>query len=413
MQVVLEQRQSAGDLGVARLINEDLLTCREILVITGIRRCGKSVLLRQIQSRMHEKDYYLNFDDERLLNFKVEDFQTLCEVFLENFGEQKTFYLDEIQNVEGWERFVSRLYNQGCKVFVTGSNANLLSRELGTFLTGRHVTKELYPFSFSEYLSFKSLKWDNTAFYTTAGKAELLKFMKEFLFYGGFPQYIENHNDNYLQSLYSDILYRDVLVRNNISNAKQMRELIYFLASNATQRFTYNSLAKAINMKASDTVKSYISFIEETFLVTQLVKFDYSMKLQTRSPKKIYFIDNAIINKIGFNATDNQGRLLENAVFIELKRRGCDVYYHCNGAECDFVIRTGINITQAIQVTVAMTSETTEKRERGGLLSAMDAYELNEGTIITLDESKDIRTDDGRIIHIVPAWKWMLEDKQL
>ena len=362
---------------------------------------------------MHEKDYYLNFDDERLLNFKVEDFQTLCEVFLENFGEQKTFYLDEIQNVEGWERFVSRLYNQGCKVFVTGSNANLLSRELGTFLTGRHVTKELYPFSFSEYLSFKSLKWDNTAFYTTAGKAELLKFMKEFLFYGGFPQYIENHNDNYLQSLYSDILYRDVLVRNNISNAKQMRELIYFLASNATQRFTYNSLAKAINMKASDTVKSYISFIEETFLVTQLVKFDYSMKLQTRSPKKIYFIDNAIINKIGFNATDNQGRLLENAVFIELKRRGCDVYYHCNGAECDFVIRTGINITQAIQVTVAMTSETTEKRERGGLLSAMDAYELNEGTIITLDESKDIRTDDGRIIHIVPAWKWMLEDKQL
>lgn len=408
LQVILEQRQTAGGTGVPRLIDNSLLECPEITVITGVRRCGKSILLRQIQARRKEKDYYLNFDDERLLTFTVDDFQTLCEVFAENFGEQKTFYLDEVQNVKGWERFVSRLYNQGCKVFVTGSNANLLSRELGTFLTGRHVTKELYPFSFGEYLSFKKFKWNNESFYTTTGKASLLRYLKEYLEYGGFPQYVVNHNENYLQSLYNDIIYRDVLVRNRLSNAQQLRELVYYLASNATQRFTYNSLAKAIEMKTSDTVRAYIGYLEETYLISQLVRFDYSLKSQTRSPKKIYFIDNAVINKVGFNSTDNQGRMLENAVYIELKRRNQDIYYYSNGAECDFIVKSGTHITQAIQVTLSMSDKHTAQREETGVLAAMEAYKLNEGFIITMDESREIKKEDGKVIHVIPIWKWML-----
>ena len=169
--VIYEQREHTAPLGIKRDIDSRLIECPEILIITGVRRCGKSVLMQQIRSRQTEKDYYLNFDDERLINFNVEDFQMLTEVFAENFGRQKTFYLDEIQNVKGWERFVSRLYNEGCKVFITGSNARLLSRELGTHLTGRHVSWELYPFSFQEYLSFNDIKIRREDFHTTQGKA--------------------------------------------------------------------------------------------------------------------------------------------------------------------------------------------------------------------------------------------------
>lgn len=407
LQVILDQRQYAANRGIPREIDARLLSCKEVLVITGVRRCGKSVLLRQIQDDREDKDYYLNFDDERLINFKVDDFQMLCEVFTEQFGVQNSYYLDEIQNIQGWERFVGRLYNQGCKVFVTGSNANLLSRELGTHLTGRHVNKELYPFSFKEYLAFKHVEWDKASFHTTVGKAGLLKHVKEYLRLGGLPQYVDNRNDDYLQSLYNDIIYKDVLVRNNLSGERSLREMVYYMASNAAQRFTYKSLANAVGLKSPDTAKSYVDCLEETYLIGQLRRFDSSVKVQARSPKKIYFIDNAIVNKIGFNATDNHGRLLENAVYVELARRGYDLYYHSNGAECDFVVRDGGHVTQVMQVSISLNDEGTRRREVAGLLSAMKAYDLSEGTVVTLDEREDMEVD-GRHVRVLPVWQWML-----
>lgn len=217
-QVIFEQRAKQADLGTERQIDPKLLTCYEVAVITGIHRCGKSVLMQQIRDKQMEKDYYLNFDDERLINFKVEDFQMLNEVFMEDFGAQKHYYLDEIQNVEGWERFVNRLYGQGCIVFVTGSNANLLSRELGTFLTGQHVTMELYPFSFRKFLKLEKIAVKQETFYTTEGKSLLLNKIHKYLKIGGFPQYIQSENDNYLFSHYNDIVYKDVVVRNKINN---------------------------------------------------------------------------------------------------------------------------------------------------------------------------------------------------
>lgn len=408
-QVIYEQRSKQTDLGVIRSIDTKLLDCPEVLVITGIRRCGKSVLMQQIRERQNEKDYYLNFDDERLINFRVEDFQMLNEVFMEDFGIQKHYYLDEIQNVEGWERFVNRLYGQGCKVFVTGSNANLLSRELGTFLTGRHVTIELYPFSFREYLELEQIEVKQDTFYTTEGKALLLGKVQRYMKTGGFPQYIQSDSDNYLFSLYNDIIYKDVVVRNKINNEKQLKEMMYYLASNATHRFTYNSVAKAVNIKSPDTIKSYIGFIEDTYLVRQLAKFDYSVGVQMRSPKKIYFIDNALIHKIGFNATDNLGSSLENCVCVELMRRGKDIYYHADTQECDFIMREGVTIVEAMQVTVSIKDAGTREREIKGLLAAMERYGLPMGTIITLEEEEEITVNDHQRISVRPIWKWLLQ----
>ena len=408
-QVIYEQRSRQEAAGVIRFIDPKLLDCPEVVVITGVRRCGKSVLLQQIRERQKERDYYLNFDDERLINFKVEDFQTLNEVFMEDFGIQKCYYLDEVQNVEGWERFVSRLYSQKCKVFVTGSNAHLLSRELGTFLTGRHVTIELYPFSFKEYLELEEVSVTQDMFYTTEGKALLLGRVQRYMKTGGLPQYVQTDNDNYLFSLYNDIIYKDVVVRNKINNEKQLKEMMYYLASNATHRFTYNSVAKAVNIKSPDTIKSYIGFIEDTYLFRQLAKYDYSVGIMVRSPKKIYFIDNAFIHKIGFNATNNLGSTLENTVCIELMRRGKDIYYFAGMQECDFIVRESIYIVEAIQVSVSIKTPATREREIKGLVEAMDKHQLQEGLIITLEEEEEIKMNDGRHILVCPVWKWLLE----
>ncbi len=296
-QIIYEQRQKMLGETIARDISSILVDCPEILVISGVRCCGKSVLLQQIRNRRKERDYYLNFDGERLIHFTVEDFQTLPEVFIEDFGIQNSCYLDEIQNINGWERFVSRLYASGTKVFVTGSNANLLSRELGTFLTGRHVIYTLYPFSYAEFLKARNMELMHDMLYTTNGRAILLRLFREYLSVGGFPQYVFSGNDNYLYSLYNDIIYKDVLIRNKLTNEQQIKELMYYLTSNAARRFTYNSLTKQAGIKSAETVKSYVSHLESTYIISQLNKYDYSLGVQLRSPPKKSILHRQCHNK--------------------------------------------------------------------------------------------------------------------
>ena len=190
-QVIYEQRELNEPLGVKRKIYQEQVNAPEALVISGVRRCGKSVLMQQIRARQAEQDYCLCFDDDRLLHFEVSDFQMLCEVFAEDFGMQKTFYLDEVQLIEGWERFVDRLYSHHNKVFITGSNAYLLSKELGTLLTGRHLTQELWPMSLLEFMELRNEKWQKSDLYTTAGKAKFVNLQKAYLKEGGFPQYLQ------------------------------------------------------------------------------------------------------------------------------------------------------------------------------------------------------------------------------
>lgn len=409
--IIFEQQDFCKDIAtntIPRTIEQEWLSTSEVLIITGIRRCGKSVLLQQLRNQLKEQDFFFNFDDERLVNFTVSDFQTLQECFFELFGEQHTYYFDEIQNIPGWETFVRRLYNEGNKVVVTGSNARMLSRELGTHLTGRYIAVEIYPFSFKEYLTYKDIHPTQKDFYTTAGRSMLVNNFSKYLEQGGFPKYLESQSARYLSSLYESIIFRDVMARNGLTNEKEIQELVFYLASNATKRITYSSIGKLIGIRHAETIKNYLEYIQQTYLIFQLLKYSPSVKTQMLSPKKIYFIDNAIINRIGFNATDNIGVKLENIVFVELKRRGLDLFYHSDKKECDFIVRQGITITQAYQVTVGMNSEKTHQREIDGLREAMQAYHLSEGYIITMDEKEELNVDEGKV-HILPVWEWMLK----
>lgn len=415
-QIILEQQEilhAPNKRYVQRYIADEWLQTSEILIISGIRRCGKSVLMQQIRDRLVEKDFFFNFDDERLANFKLDDFQKLQECFVELFGEQHTYYFDEIQNIEGWERFVRRLYNAGNKIVITGSNARMLSRELGTHLTGRYIQVEIYPFSFQEYLAMNEIPVNAKTLYTTTGRATMVKSFVKYMECGGFPKFLQDGSVSYLTSLYESIIYRDILTRNGLTNEKEMLEMMFYLASNATKRVTYSSLGKVVGIQHPDTIKNYLEYIQQTYLISQLFRYDPSVKKQMMSPKKIYFVDNAIIKRIGFNATENNGVFLENLVFIELKRRGWDVYYYADKKECDFIVRKGLHISDAYQVTLKMDSPQTREREIAGVREAMQAYSLSKGYILTFEGKETINFDDGTIVEVVPVWEWILQYKAL
>ena len=395
---------------VGRLFVPDFSKDKEITILSGIRRSGKSSLLNIVRTQNKEKDYFINFDDERLASFTVNDFQNLYEVFIEIFGEQKTFYFDEIQNVEGWERFVRRLHDNGNKIYITGSNATMLSKELGTRLTGRYIKYELYPFSFQEFLKFKQVDYTEKDIFTTFGRAKLKSKFNEYFKKGGFPGFLENENVQYLKSLYESILYRDVMVRNKITNEKEILELSLFLASNTAKLITYNSLKKVIGVQNATTVKNYMKIIQDTYLISLVNKYDTSLKKQVQNPKKVYFVDVGLVRIVGFHNSDNDGRLLENLVFVELKRRAKDVYYHKNKYECDFVIKQKNKITEAIQVSWSLHNDETRKREINGLLDAMNTYSLKQGLILTENDENNIKINNKEIT-ILPVWKWLLQYK--
>jgi len=407
-QVILDQReQQIARHIVPRDIPVNLLSMHEILIISGVRRCGKSTLLQQIREQQTEKDFYLNFDDERLTDFTVKDFQALTEVLISLFGEQHIYYFDEIQNIAGWERFVRRLYDSGNKVFVTGSNASMLSHELGTHLTGRYLQFELYPFSFAEYLKLRKINVVETDFFTTKGKATLYRELEEYMKSGGFPQFIQNREPDYLKSLFESILFRDVMVRNKLTNEREMLELVRFLATNLAALSTNSSLAKVIGVKNPATVKNYIYYLNNSYLLFQVFKFDYSLNKQIQNARKTYFIDLALAKRLGFSFSENMGRMLENLVYLELLRRKKEVFYHLGKYECDFLVRNGYDITEAIQVCYSLHNEQTRTRELKGLTEAMDTHKLSDGLIITFDTEEEISLGEKNI-KIVQLWKWLL-----
>ncbi len=406
-QIIADQQMlgfNPGDL--PRL--ESGFTDQEITVISGVRRCGKSTLLHEIRANNTEKDYYFNFDDERLIHFTADDFQLLYEVFIELFGKQTTFYFDEIQNVAGWERFVRRLHDYKNKVYVAGSNASMLSRDLGTHLTGRYCQKELFPFSFAEFLEFQSGEIPLKSFFSTEEKVQLHgKFLKYFQ-QGGFPAYLQSGNSQYLKGLYESIIYRDVMVRNSLTNEKEILELVHYAASNTSRLFSYNSLTKVVGVKNATTVKNYLSFLEDTYLNFLVSKYDFSVKKQIQNPKKIYFIDLGVVRELGFHHSEDNGRLLENLVFIELKRRGEEIYYHAQKHECDFLIKEKNRIKEAIQVSWSIHNPATREREIAGLIEALTHHSLKGGLILT-DDEEDEFVIKGFKIKVMPTWKWLLK----
>lgn len=385
----------------------EALDDNRVLILAGIRRCGKSTLLSQLmQSRTGY--CYVNFEDERLLSFRAEDFSMLDEVLIEVYGPCGTYFFDEVQNVEKFETFVRRLQDSGKKVVITGSNASLLSREFGTRLTGRYKLFEVYPFSFPEFLRLRKIVVSRDSLYIAEEKVNLIRAFGQYVECGGMPEYLRNNDPEYLKTLYDNILYRDIIARYSIRRQRLIRELVGILASTVTLPFTYNSLKKSLGLMNAITVKEYISYLSGAYLFFELLRFDNSVKKQLGAPRKIYCIDTALAVQNGFSLSPDRGRLLENIVFIELKRRGGEIFYFAKERECDFVLKDRKKMTAAIQVCYEFTADNQE-REIDGLLEAMKEFGLDRGLILTSDQEDELRVE-GKTIVLKPVWKWLLEE---
>jgi hypothetical protein len=405
-ELILDQKEVflSRDPGTTRELDfEHYLSHEQIVVISGIRRSGKSTLMRQFAGRFPDF-YYINFDDERLIDFGLADFSRLMVIFQKILPGVRVIFLDEIQNIDGWERFVRRIHDEGYKIFLTGSNARLLGSELATHLTGRYVKIELYPFSFTELLAFRQIGYESVS---SAKKAEILAVFDDYLEHGGFPEFIRYQDREFLQRTYDDILFRDIITRFGIREVKAFKQLVQYLFANLASEASYQALKKTLGFKSPMSVRSYIGFVEESYLLFECFRYDRSLKKQYANPKKIYVIDTGMRNAVAFRFSEDSGRLLENLVFIELKRRNAEVWYFRGKQECDFVIRDSGAVTSAIQVCYELTASNRE-REIGGLVEAMTGLGLDEGIILTYNQEETIPMEQGRTIGVIPVWRWLL-----
>ncbi len=406
-QIVLEQKETfEKEMNfIVRAVLPNIFSSPKIIIITGIRRCGKSTLLRQIAQQYRQYSYF-NFEDERLIEFTHSDFNILLEIFLGLDPAVKTFFFDEIQNIPRWEKFARRLFTEGYKLFITGSNARLLSSEIATALTGRNIKLELYPFSFKEYLEYHHFTLKET--YTTKDRSILSKYLEEYLAYGGFPEIASSKDYEEVREIYQDIIIKDLITRFSIRDTKDFRGLALYLLSNISQRASFNNLKKLLQFSTTSKVKNYVDFLAEAYLFFMLFKYDYSIKKQIKNDRKIYAVDPGLVNAVSFRFGKEKGKLLENVVFLELRRQKKELYYYQGQHECDFLIKEGTTIVAAIQVTLSLHSPETKERELQGLREAMKAFNLGEGIIITFTEEETI-TADHKIIYVIPLWKFLLQ----
>jgi len=379
------------------------------IIVSGLRRVGKSTLLSQIAKQFYNQSeyYFINFEAGDFIGLKAEDFNSLHADLIQLFGERKVFFLDEIQNITGWETFARELIDNGYKLFITGSNASLLSRELGTKLTGRHLDIELFPFSFQEYLKFNNFDIESMGkIWTITEEAKVKRHLMKYLKKGGIPDELKYPESNIAEQIYADVLHRDVIVRHGIDSVAAIKELAFYLISNIARPLSYNKLRQQLMLGSVNTVKNFVSFLENSWLIGTINKFAYSVKTQQIAAKKIYGIDTGLIQKVAFKATSDTGRLLENLVFLELKRRKQSPYYYicATGGEVDFYLREE---NALIQVTQSLSEDSTFNRDLKAIKDARDELKSKNTQILVLDDvQKFPKKIDG--IKIVPIYKWLL-----
>jgi uncharacterized protein len=360
------------------------------LIVTGIRRCGKSTLLFQLLKKKYPGALYLNFEDPRLYDFGRNDFTRLDEVIIGY--KTKVLFFDEIQIIPDWERYVRQKLDEGFKMVITGSNASLLSGELGTKLTGRHITKELFPFSFPEYCSFNDLP---------SSEKTLLEYMET----GGFPEYVKAKDTEILNQLFDDILIRDVTVRHGIRDLKTLQRLALYLVSNAGKLITGNRLKTMFEMGANSTALEYLSHLESAWLFQFVPKFNYSLRKQLANPRKVYSVDTGLVTVNSASFTEDRGHKFENLVYLHLRRRNPEIYYFAEKGECDFIVFSNRKIWDVIQACYILTPDNLD-RELNGLLEAIAFFKLKQGTIVTRNQ-KDRYEKNGLIVKVVPAHEYM------
>lgn len=406
-----EDRIVKRESDISRL--KGFLAFPNILVVLGIRRCGKSIFSWQI----FENDMfgYINFDDERLYGIKAGNLDLVLQSFYELYGNIDCIILDEPQNVTGWELFVNRL-RRTKKVIVTGSNSKLLSGELATHLTGRYVSFTLMPFSFREYLNYKKMSVSKEDFYSTQKLAELKRNLEEYMKIGGLPEAYLFGRD-ILVRIYSDIIEKDVLKRANIKMKESFRNFTKYLISNVASEFTVRKLSNVFEIKDVHTVRNWLSALENAYLFFVLERYSPKLKQQVIAPKKIYCVDNGLVNTMSFKLDENYSSLMENLVAVELLRRKnywqneLEVFYWKDHQqnEVDFVLKEGATLKQLIQVTYASSKNEIKNSEIRSLKKASDELKCQNLLIITWDYENELNLSN-KTIKCTPLWKWLLQE---
>ena len=394
-EVIDAQRETflQKDIGIERTgLSEMKIHKNFVNVITGIRRCGKSTLLLQLLERYFKKALFVNFEDPRLAGFQTDDFRRLDAEIMRR--KTKVLFFDEIQMLENWELYVRQKLDEDFQVVVTGSNATLLSKELGTKLTGRHFSSELFPFSYQEFLRFRK--------YKNSSKAAM-----EYLIDGGFPEYLRTGESTILNQLLDDILYRDIVVRYGVRDVASLRKLAVYLISNIGKPVSASSLIKSFEIKAVSTMMEYFSHLENAYILQFAPKFSYSIKKQVRNPKKVYAIDTGLYTHNTIKFTGDMGRRLENLVYLHLRRVSKEIYYFSEDRECDFIVIEKEQPKYIVQSCYEIT-QTNIDRELNGAFEALRFFNKKQATIVTMEQS-DRFEKDGLIVEVVPAHEFLIK----
>lgn len=397
---ILNQRKERDRLlGMPYLVRQtvydfdELLQSPNIKLLTGPRRVGKST---QAILMLRGKNFaYLNFDDNELL--KNWDESLAEKILAEVYPNYEYLLLDEVQNVDGWDVWVSKLFRRGVNLVITGSNANMLSGEMASVLTGRYLEIKMLPFSFEETSRFVGADFSRD----------------DYLKNGGYPETLSQRaiTQTYLQTLFDSVIYKDVVQRHKIRNVTDLNNVATFLLSNFTGTFSYNDVADDLGFSSVSTTKKFMDYLHEPFLFYYLDRYNNKLKLMKKAPRKVYVVDNGFVSSKAFNLSENLGKLLENQVFVELLHRGYDTekslfYYHSrNDKETDFVVREGNKVTGLIQVCYDMSKEKTEKREVASLVECAQELNCDNLTIVTWNEERLI-DKKGYTIKVVPVEKF-------
>jgi predicted AAA+ superfamily ATPase len=381
----------ARDAGWTReLLPELKVRSNFALIISGVRRCGKSTLLLQLLREKFTSAFYLHFEDARLAGFEKEDFARLSNEIADR--KPQVLFFDEIQLLERWEQFVRQKLDEGYRVVLTGSNATLLSRELGSKLTGRHLTVELFPFSFTEFIGFRGRKNDEQA-------------ASAYLRQGGFPEYLKTGDGSVLTQLLQDILYRDIAIRYAIRDVRSLKQLAVYLISNIGKPVSANQLTNLFQLRAASTVLNYFSYLENAYIVQFLPMFSHSLQQQIRNQRKVYCTDLGMFTEASIVFSDESGRRLENAVYLHLRRKYRELYYFHDRKECDFVAMDKGEAREIIQACYVLTPDNLD-REISGLLAALNHFKKLAGVIVTMNQ-RDAFTQNGCRIHVVPLHQFL------
>lgn len=407
--IILNQRKERDNLMslpyLKRRSNQDtdlLLNSRLIKLITGPRRVGKST---QALLMLRDKNFaYLNFDNYSLL--EAWDANLVMRMLDDVYPDYEYILLDEVQNLDAWDLWVSELYRMGKNLVITGSNAKMLSSEMATVLTGKYIQVEMLPFSLVEFFDWNKLDLHELK---SEHKADACILTDDYLRNGGYPEVVASRQLTraYLDTLFDSIIWKDVAKRHNVRNVTDLNNLAMYLVSNFCNPVSANDLTTELGFSSVNTTKKYMDYLHEPYLFYYLSRYNNKLKLMKKAPRKVYVVDNGFVASKAFSLSDNLGRLLENQVFIELVRRGYDVektmfYYRSrNDKEVDFVLRKGTHIESLVQVCYDMNNPKTEKREVDSIVECAGELKCNNLVIVTNNDKRTIEKD-GYKIDVVP-----------